>query len=41
MMQTYASESLGQLRQELVNVTRIVKINKQEFLQKVSEERAT
>jgi hypothetical protein len=26
---------LGQLRQELVNVMRIVKINKQEFLQKV------
>jgi len=39
MMQTYARESLRQLRQELVNVARIVKINKQEFLQKVSEER--
>ena len=32
MMQTYARDSLGQLRQELVNVTRIVKMLKTHFV---------
>ena len=31
MMQTYAGKALGQLRQDLVNVTRIVKMLKTHF----------
>jgi len=31
MLQTYARDSLGQLRQELVNVTRIVKMLENTF----------